>query len=172
MMGVIAPWNYPLSLAITDALPALLAGNAVSSSRIARTRSRRSWRSRCSTKLGCRVISSDRHWRGAENGPVIIAGVNYVTFTGSTATGRTIARQAAGRLIGCSLELGGKNAMLVLPDANLAMAVEGAILGSFASAGQLCVSIERLSSANTSDRYVLLCSMQSTCPTSGHPYVV
>jgi acyl-CoA reductase-like NAD-dependent aldehyde dehydrogenase len=65
-------------------------------------------------------------------------------FTGSTRTGRLVARRAADRLIGCSLELGGKNPMLVLQDANLEAAVYGAVQGCFASAGQVCVSIERI----------------------------
>jgi acyl-CoA reductase-like NAD-dependent aldehyde dehydrogenase len=65
-------------------------------------------------------------------------------FTGSTRTGRLVAHQAAERLIGCSLELGGKNPMIVLADADLDRAVDGAIRGCFASAGQVCVSIERI----------------------------
>jgi len=67
-----------------------------------------------------------------------------VAFTGSTATGRTVAQAAASRLIGCSLELGGKNAMLVLDDADIEKAVAGAVRGCFSSAGQLCISIERI----------------------------
>jgi acyl-CoA reductase-like NAD-dependent aldehyde dehydrogenase len=65
-------------------------------------------------------------------------------FTGSTRTGRLVARQAAERLIGCSLELGGKNPMIILADADLDRAVYGAIQGCFASAGQVCISIERI----------------------------
>ena len=74
----------------------------------------------------------------------MIEQVDYVAFTGSTKTGRIVARQAAERLIGCSLELGGKNPMIVLADANLESAVEGAVRGCFTNAGQLCISIERL----------------------------
>src|SRR5690606_17656777 len=65
-------------------------------------------------------------------------------FTGSTASGRTIARDAGERLIGASLELGGKNAMVVLDDADVPRAAKGAISACFPSAGQLCVSMERL----------------------------
>ena len=65
-------------------------------------------------------------------------------FTGSTATGRTVAEQAGRRLIGASMELGGKNAMIVLEDADLDRAVEGAERALFSNAGQLCISIERL----------------------------
>jgi succinate-semialdehyde dehydrogenase/glutarate-semialdehyde dehydrogenase len=92
---------------------------------------------------------------GPTTGPLVIDAVDYITFTGSTATGRTVARQAAGRLIGCSLELGGKNAMIVLPDADIDRAVAGAVHGCFASAGQLCISIERLYVHDTiHDRFV------------------
>jgi succinate-semialdehyde dehydrogenase/glutarate-semialdehyde dehydrogenase len=71
------------------------------------------------------------------------------------ATGRLVAGRAAERLVGCSLELGGKNPMLVLDDANLAAAVDGAVRGCFANAGQLCISIERLFvQARIFDRFV------------------
>jgi acyl-CoA reductase-like NAD-dependent aldehyde dehydrogenase len=82
------------------------------------------------------------------DGPLLGAALaeraDYVMFTGSTRTGRLVARQAAERLIGCSLELGGKNPMIVLADADVDAAVYGAIQGCFASAGQVCVSIERI----------------------------
>src|SRR5690606_9940462 len=65
-------------------------------------------------------------------------------FTGSTATGKLIAAEAAGRLIGSSMELGGKNAMLVLDDADLDKTVEGAVRACFSNGGQLCISMERL----------------------------
>ncbi|MDF9815105.1 acyl-CoA reductase-like NAD-dependent aldehyde dehydrogenase [Streptomyces sp. SPB162] len=77
-------------------------------------------------------------------GPALVEHADYVSFTGSTRTGREVAQRAAARLIGASLELGGKNAMLVLRDADLDKAAEGAVRACFASAGQLCVSIERL----------------------------
>jgi succinate-semialdehyde dehydrogenase/glutarate-semialdehyde dehydrogenase len=67
-----------------------------------------------------------------------------ICFTGSTRTGRIVARQAAERLIGCSLELGGKNAAIVLADVDIDEAVEGVARGSFTNTGQLCISTERL----------------------------
>jgi succinate-semialdehyde dehydrogenase/glutarate-semialdehyde dehydrogenase len=81
---------------------------------------------------------------GSELGPVLVAHADAVLFTGSTATGRTVATQAAGRLIPSSLELGGKNALLVLDDADLDAAVEGITRGCFVGAGQVCVSYERI----------------------------
>jgi succinate-semialdehyde dehydrogenase/glutarate-semialdehyde dehydrogenase len=77
-------------------------------------------------------------------GNAITDNVDYVAFTGSTATGRKVAERAAKRLIGCSLELGGKNPMIVLDGANIKRAAEIALAGAFGSAGQLCVSIERV----------------------------
>src|SRR5205807_2320503 len=80
---------------------------------------------------------------GSTLGPELIDRVDYVMFTGSTSVGRQVASQAAERLIPSSMELGGKNAMLVLSDASLARAVEGAERAMFSNAGQLCISIER-----------------------------
>ncbi|MCB1005325.1 MAG: aldehyde dehydrogenase family protein, partial [Acidimicrobiales bacterium] len=74
----------------------------------------------------------------------IIESTDYVMFTGSTATGRTVAGQAGERLIGFSAELGGKNAMVVLDDADLDKTVEGAVRACFSNGGQLCISMERL----------------------------
>jgi succinate-semialdehyde dehydrogenase/glutarate-semialdehyde dehydrogenase len=88
-------------------------------------------------------------------GGEIIGRSNYICFTGSTATGRLIAEQAGRNLIGCSLELGGKNPMLVLRDADVERAAEGAVRACFSSAGQLCVSMERLFVADqVYDRFV------------------
>jgi succinate-semialdehyde dehydrogenase/glutarate-semialdehyde dehydrogenase len=81
---------------------------------------------------------------GAEVGPALIDRVDYLTFTGSTATGRTIAERCGRNLIDCSLELGGKNPMVVLPDADIGQTVQGAIDASFTNAGQLCLAAERI----------------------------
>jgi succinate-semialdehyde dehydrogenase/glutarate-semialdehyde dehydrogenase len=81
---------------------------------------------------------------GSRIGTNIIERADYICFTGSTATGKLIAKQCAERLIGCSLELGGKNPMLILKDADIAKAAEGATRAVYSNAGQLCVSIERL----------------------------
>ncbi len=81
---------------------------------------------------------------GTEVGQAIIASTDYLMFTGSTETGRTIGGQAGNRLVGFSAELGGKNAMIVTADVDLDRAVEGATVGCFANTGQLCISIERI----------------------------
>jgi acyl-CoA reductase-like NAD-dependent aldehyde dehydrogenase len=85
----------------------------------------------------------------------VVARADYVCFTGSTATGRLIAQGCAERLVGCSLELGGKNPVLVLRDADLERAAEGAVRACFSNAGQLCVSMERMYVADqVYDRFV------------------
>jgi succinate-semialdehyde dehydrogenase/glutarate-semialdehyde dehydrogenase len=81
---------------------------------------------------------------GSELGPELIDRVDYVMFTGSTEVGKKVASQAAERLVPSSMELGGKNAMIVLDDADLRRTVEGAERALFSNAGQLCISIERL----------------------------
>lgn len=145
VVGIISPWNYPLSMSITDAIPALMAGNGVVLKPDQQTPFTALWAVKLLQEAGLpydlfQVVTG----KGTEIGPPLIEAVDFVTFTGSTRTGRIIAVQAAEHLIGCSLELGGKNAMIVMADADLDEAVEGALRGSFANTGQLCISIERL----------------------------
>ena len=142
---VISPWNYPLALSVSDALPALIAGNAVVSRPDNQTALTTLWAHELAEQAGLpadvwQVVLG----RGKNIGAELIARADFVDYTGSTATGRGIAAQAADRLIGCSLELGGKNPMLVLDDANVDKAAEGAIRACFSSAGQLCESMERI----------------------------
>ncbi|MBK7621136.1 MAG: aldehyde dehydrogenase family protein [Kineosporiaceae bacterium] len=145
VVGVIAPWNYPLTLGIGDALAALLAGNAVVIKPDEKTTVTALWAARLLREAGLpegvvQVVAGD----GPGVGGALVGAVDYVCFTGSTAVGRLIAEQAGGRLIGCSLELGGKNALYVAADADLDRAAEGAVRDCFGNAGQLCVSTERL----------------------------
>jgi len=145
VVGFISPWNYPLSMAITDALPALMAGNGVVLKPDRQTPFTALWALQLLHKAGLpydlfQIVTG----KGSELGTPLIDQVDFIAFTGSTPTGRIVARQAAERLIGCSLELGGKNPMIVLADANLDSAVDGAVRGCFANAGQLCISIERI----------------------------
>ncbi|MEO9325795.1 succinic semialdehyde dehydrogenase [Nocardioides sp. C4-1] len=156
VVGIISPWNYPFTMALCDGIPALLAGNAVVAKPDAQTM--------LTALLGARLLDEAGFpqdlWQvvagpGRELGGPIIERSDYVCFTGSTATGKVIAAQCAERLIGCSLELGGKNPMLVLRDADLERAAEGAVRASFSNAGQLCVSTERLYVADqVYDRFV------------------
>ncbi|MGA2113592.1 MAG: succinic semialdehyde dehydrogenase [Bryobacteraceae bacterium] len=145
VVGLIVPWNYPLNLAVTDAVPALMAGNAVVLKPDVQTSFTACWAVGLLRQAGLPpdvfgLVTGD----GPLLGPAVGDRVDFVMFTGSTRTGRLVARQAAERLIGCSLELGGKNPMIILADADLDRAVYGAIQGCFASAGQVCISIERI----------------------------
>jgi succinate-semialdehyde dehydrogenase/glutarate-semialdehyde dehydrogenase len=145
VVGLIVPWNYPLNLAVTDAVPALMAGNAAVLKPDVQTSFTALWAVDLLRQAGLPpdvlgVVTGE----GPLLGPALGERADYVMFTGSTRTGRLVARQAAERLIGCSLELGGKNPMIVLADADLEAAVYGAVQGCFASAGQVCVSIERI----------------------------
>ena len=145
LVGVIGPWNYPLTMAISDGLAALVAGNAImlkpdhhtplvalAAVELLRT-----------TGLPADVWQVV-HGRGTVVGRELIDVSDYVCFTGSTATGRMIAARCAERLIGCSLELGGKNPLLILDDADVDAAAAGAVRASFSNSGQLCVSTERI----------------------------
>lgn len=144
-VALISPWNYPLSLGVTDVVPALIAGNAVVHKPDTQTALSTLWTIDLLVELGMpreiwQVVLGDPE----EIGDPLIDGADYVAFTGSTRGGRKIAERAARRLIGCSLELGGKNPMVVLDDVDLDRAAQGAIRACFTNAGQLCISIERL----------------------------
>lgn len=145
VVGVISPWNYPLTLAISDAVPALLAGNGV----VLKPDSQTPFTALLALELlheaGLpqdlfRVVTGP----GPVLGSAMIGAVDFLMFTGSSETGKIVAKQCAGRLIGFSAELGGKNAMLVLADADLQKAARGAVQGCFSNSGQLCISMERI----------------------------
>src|SRR3954463_7924836 len=145
VVGIIAPWNYPLTLSISDAIAALAAGNGVVLKPDGQTpfialRGVELFEEAGLPRGLMQVVTGS----GSELGSHIIEGTEFIMFTGSTATGRKVASQAGEQLIGASMELGGKNAMLVLADADLGRAVEGAERALFSNAGQLCISIERL----------------------------
>lgn len=145
VVGVIAPWNYPLTLAVSDAIPALLAGNTVVIKPDSQTTLTALWVLRLLHSAGLprgalNVVAGD----GAELGPTLVEESDFVMFTGSTRVGRLIAEQCGRQLIGCSLELGGKNALIVRADVDVAKAADRAVRASFANSGQLCISMERL----------------------------
>jgi succinate-semialdehyde dehydrogenase/glutarate-semialdehyde dehydrogenase len=145
VIGIIAPWNYPFTLSIGDALPALVAGNGVVLKPDAQTPLSGLWAAGLLEEAGLpagllQVVTG----RGAELGSPLIEHSDFIMFTGSTATGRKVAAQCGERLMGCAMELGGKNALLVLPDAPLWRAVPGAVQGITSNSGQLCISIERV----------------------------
>ncbi len=145
VVGMIAPWNYPLTLAITDAVPAMIAGNAVVLKPAEQTSFTALWVKKVLEEAGVppdlfQVVTGT----GAQAGMAVAELSDFVQFTGSTATGRKVAQVAAKRLVGSSMELGGKNSMLVLSDANLRKTAKGAVNACFSNAGQLCISAERI----------------------------
>jgi succinate-semialdehyde dehydrogenase/glutarate-semialdehyde dehydrogenase len=145
VIGIIAPWNYPFTLAISDALPALVAGNGVVLKPDAQTPLTALWAAGLLEEAGLpRGLLQVVTGRGSELGPSLVDAVDYMMFTGSTATGRTVAAKCGERLKDCSMELGGKNALLVLPDAALWRAVPGTLQGVTSNSGQLCISTERV----------------------------
>jgi succinate-semialdehyde dehydrogenase/glutarate-semialdehyde dehydrogenase len=145
LIGVIIPWNYPIALAAMDIVPALAAGCAVI---------QKSDNQGALSMLALREAYIDAGvpaelWPIASGpgntvGNAIVDSCDYVCFTGSTPTGASVGTRAAGRLIGASLELGGKNPLLVLADANPTKAAADAAYACFSTMGQLCVSIERI----------------------------
>ena len=145
LVGVLAPWNYPLTLAVSDAIPALLAGNAVILKPDVQTTLTALWAVDLLIEAGVPadlipVVTGE----GPVVGPLVIEEVDYVMFTGSTRVGREVARRCGERLIGHSMELGGKNAMIVRADADIERASEIAVRASFSNSGQLCISMERI----------------------------
>jgi acyl-CoA reductase-like NAD-dependent aldehyde dehydrogenase len=144
VVGIIGPWNYPLTNSFGDAIPALAAGNAVvlKPSEV--------------TPLTSLLMAEGMRECGlpediyipipgyGETGAALIDHVDMVMFTGSTRTGKKIAARAAERLIPVSLELGGKDPMIVLDDADLERAANAAVHYSMQNAGQTCISTERV----------------------------
>jgi acyl-CoA reductase-like NAD-dependent aldehyde dehydrogenase len=144
-VGIVTPWNYPLALTMMDVIPALMAGNAVVQKADNQTAKTVELAREIAVSAGVpEEVWQVVHGEASEVGNALIDHCDYLAFTGSTATGKIVAQRAASRLIGYSLELGGKNPMIVLPGANVAEAAEMALASAFGNAGQLCVAIERL----------------------------
>ncbi len=145
VVGIIAPWNFPFATGISDAIPALMAGNGVVLKPDNKTALSPLYGVSLLYEAGLptglfQVVCGE----GPDVGPTLIDQANYVMFTGSTQTGRFVGQRAGQNLIGACLELGGKNPMIVLPDANLDEVVEGALFGVFGNTGQICMHIERM----------------------------
>lgn len=143
LVGVISPWNFPLTLALIDAVPALLAGAAVliKPSEVTPRFIAPLQAALDAAGLGalCRLCPGD-----AITGAAVLETADAVCFTGSLATGRKIAEAAARRLIPAFLELGGKDPLIILASADLDRAVDAALRGATLATGQACQSIERI----------------------------
>jgi len=145
VVGIIAPWNFPFATGLSDAIPALMAGNAVVVKPDNKTALSPLFGIQLLEEAGLpqglfQVVCGE----GPDVGPTLIDNADYVMFTGSTATGRVIGERAGRNLIGCCLELGGKNPMIVLDDVDTAEWVESTIFGAFGNTGQICMHIERI----------------------------
>jgi acyl-CoA reductase-like NAD-dependent aldehyde dehydrogenase len=144
LIGVIGPWNYPLTNSFGDCIPALMAGNSVilKPSEITPLTSllMAEGMRECGLPDNVLQIATGR----GQTGAALIEHVDMIMFTGSTRTGRKVAEEAARRLIPASLELGGKDPMIVLSDADLDRAANFAAYYSMQNAGQTCISIERV----------------------------
>ena len=144
LVGVIGPWNYPLTNSFGDCIPALAAGNAVilKPSEI--------------TPLTSLLMADMLRESGlpddvyqvatgyGETGTALIDEADFIMFTGSTETGKHVMARAANTLTPVSLELGGKDPMIVLADADLERAANAAVFWSMQNGGQTCISVERV----------------------------
>jgi acyl-CoA reductase-like NAD-dependent aldehyde dehydrogenase len=144
VIGIISPWNYPFSIAAGDVLAALVTGNAVvlKPSELTPVTALRLKELFVAAGLPAdlfQVIIGD----GDTGAALTQSGIDKLIFTGSVATGRRIAVAAAERLLPVVLELGGKDPMIVLEDADIEVASSAAVWGAFMNAGQTCLSVER-----------------------------
>jgi acyl-CoA reductase-like NAD-dependent aldehyde dehydrogenase len=144
VIGVIGPWNYPLTNCFGDGIAALAAGNAVIFKPSEITPFSTMLMQECMREAGLPDgVMQVATGRGA-TGAALIEHVDYVMFTGSVATGKKVAAEAAKTLTPHSLELGGKDPMIVLKDADVERAANGAVFWSMANGGQICQAIERV----------------------------
>ncbi len=145
VVGIVTPWNFPFVLSLNPTAQALMAGNAVLL--------KPSEATPFSGRLVAELLESAGLPEGVfqcllgdgETGAALVeAGVDKISFTGSVRTGRRVAEACGRQLVPCTLELGGKDPMVVCADADLERAAAGAVYGAFANAGQVCVSTERV----------------------------
>jgi acyl-CoA reductase-like NAD-dependent aldehyde dehydrogenase len=157
VVGVIGPWNYPLINGFGDCIPALAAGNAVvlkpSEATPLTSLLVRDGLRACGLPEGVYAVAVG----GPATGEALVDAADMVMLTGSTETGRRVAQRAARRLIPVSLELGGKDPMVVLADADLERAANAAVYSAMQNGGQSCTSVERVYvEAPVHDRFVEL----------------
>jgi acyl-CoA reductase-like NAD-dependent aldehyde dehydrogenase len=159
LIGIISSWNYPLAIPLSQIIPAIAAGNAV----ICKTSD---FTPHCGALIEKLFVDAGFANNlvtivqgGGEVGQALIdADPDKILFTGSVATGRRVAEACAKRLIPTVLELGGKDAMLVLADADLDIVSSAAVWGSYTNCGQVCLSVERLFvEQSVSDEFAARC---------------
>src|SRR2546430_3755809 len=143
VVGVIGPWNYPLSNTFGDVIPALMAGNSVVMKPSEITPLTGMLLAEGAEAVGMPDGVFSVATGAGETGQALIDNVDMIMFTGSARTGKKVMARAAERLIPVSLELGGKDPMIVLADADLDRAANMAVQWSMANSGQICIAIER-----------------------------
>jgi len=144
VVGIISPWNYPFATPGTEGLAALAVGNAV-------VIKPSEFTTLCALELQSLLrlagvpdgVFQVVPGGGATGAALVNSSVDKLIFTGSVASGKKVAQAAAARLLPVVLELGGKDPMLVLDDADLEVASSAAVWGAFVNAGQACLSVER-----------------------------
>jgi acyl-CoA reductase-like NAD-dependent aldehyde dehydrogenase len=144
VVGVISPWNFPLAMALGDSIPALQAGAAVvvkpsEFTPLSLLEVIAAWKQEIDAPDVFDCVQGT-----GEAGGALIDNVDYVQFTGSDRTGRKVMARAAETLTPVSLELGGKDPMIVLADADVDRAANAATWGGMVNSGQLCISVERI----------------------------
>jgi acyl-CoA reductase-like NAD-dependent aldehyde dehydrogenase len=144
VVGVIGPWNYPLTNSFGDCIPALAAGNAVILKPSEVTPLTALLMGECLRECGVPEAVYQVAPGFGDTGGALIDAVDFVMFTGSTATGKKVMERAAKTLTPVALELGGKDPMLVCADADLERAANAAVHYSMQNAGQTCISTERV----------------------------
>ena len=170
VVGIISPWNYPLTLSLPPMLAALLAGNTVVLKPSEVTAATGVLVEKLFTKVPelapfVRVV----HGAGKVGAALVSARPDYVFMTGSTATGKKIMQSAAENLTPVALELGGKDAMIVLEDASLEAAARWGAWGAFFNTGQTCMSVERVYVVESKyDEFVRLAVQQADELKSGY----
>jgi acyl-CoA reductase-like NAD-dependent aldehyde dehydrogenase len=145
VVAVISPWNYPFYLAMGDIVTAIIAGNSVVFKPSEFASSVGQFIQELFDEAGFPIdLLQTVYGEGDLGAAIIDQKPNKISFTGSVATGKKVMTQAAGYLIPTTVELGGKDAMIVLPDADLDYATSAALWGGFTNSGQACASTERL----------------------------
>ena len=159
VIGIVSSWNYPLAIPLSEIIPAVVAGNAV----VCKTSE---FTPQCGALIEKLFVDAGFPANlvtivqgGGEVGQALIdAAPDKIVFTGSVSTGRRVAEACAKRLIPTVLELGGKDAMLVLSDADLDVASSAAVWGSYTNCGQVCLSVERLFvEQSAAEKFTALC---------------
>lgn len=145
VVGIVTPWNFPFLLSLNPTVQALVAGNTV----LLKPSEVTPFSGRLVERLFREAGLPDGVFQlllgdGETGAALVETGVDKISFTGSVETGRKVGEACGRQLIPCTLELGGKDPMVVCADADLERAAAGAVYGAFANAGQVCVSTERV----------------------------